>query len=447
MESIYGSNPSTLLKARKVHFIGIGGIGVSAIARMMLGGGKQVSGSDRSKSLVTEELARAGAMIYEGHTASHITNDLDLVVYTIAIPANNPELMIAKKYGIPCVTYPEMIGIISRDKYTVAVAGTHGKTTTTAMLAQVCVEAEKDPTVIVGSLIKNHNNVGSNFIAGHSDLLIVEACEYQRSFLNLHPNMVIITNIETDHLDYYKDLKDIQKAFGELVAKVPEDGYVICNTKDKVLRPVLKKAKCTIIDWTASRIRPKLKVPGVHNVLNAKAVIATAKILGISQVVALNALADFAGTWRRFEYKGATENGALVYDDYAHHPTEIRATLAGAREFLRARQKSITPGQLIAVFQPHLYSRTKLLLKEFANSFTDADIIAITDIYAAREALDPHISSRDLVELIVKQKKVVHYTPQLTDAITFIKAATSPGDLVVILGAGDIGQVAQAVIY
>lgn len=432
---------------KKVHFIGIGGIGVSAIARMMLGEGKVVSGSDRGLSLVTEELARAGATIFEGHAASHITKDIDLVVYTIAIPADNPELVLAKKYGIPCATYAEMLGIISRNKYTVAIAGTHGKTTTTAMLAKVCLDAKKDPTVIVGSLIKNHNSVGSNFIAGHSDLFIVESCEYQRSFLNLHPNVVVVTNIEADHLDYYKNLKEIQQAFGELVAKIPSDGYLICNAKDKVLAPVIKKAKCKIIDWTSTKAKPKLKVPGAHNVANAQAALAAAKILGINQVASLNSLAGFVGTWRRFEYKGATASGALVYDDYAHHPTEIRATLAGAREFLRARQKGIAPGRLIAIFQPHLYSRTKLLLKDFAKSFAAADIIAIVDIYAAREKPDPSISSRDLVNLLVKQKKNIHYTPKLADATAFIKATTGPGDLVVILGAGDIGQVAQAVLY
>lgn len=451
MESNYQSNSSAILRARKVHFIGIGGIGVSAIARMLaLRGlgveGMQITGSDRSRSLVTDELEKSGIKVIIGHEAKNLPPDTELVIYTIAIPSNNPELLLAKSRGIPCVTYPEMLGIISRNKYTVAIAGTHGKTTTTAMLAKVCLEAKKDPTVIVGSLLKNNDDVGSNFIAGASDLLIVEACEYQRSFLNLHPNVVVITNIEADHLDYYKDLKDIKSAFSELVAKIPNDGYLICNTKDKALATVIKKAKCQVVDWSKVT-KPKLKVPGAHNIANAQAAVAAARVLGINQSEATKSLLGFSGTWRRFEYKGATSSGASVYDDYAHHPSEIKATLAGAREFLRTRQKGVAPGRLIAVFQPHLYSRTKLLLKDFAKSFNDADMVAIVDIYAAREKPDPSISSRDLVSLIAKQKKSAHYTPTLNETTAFVKAVAGPGDLVVVLGAGDIGQVAQAVLY
>ncbi len=398
----------------KVHFIGIGGIGVSAIARMMLAAGQTVTGSDQSESLVTEELAKLGATIFGHHHADNVSADVDLVVYTIALAVDNPELIKAKSLDVPVLSYPEMLGRISADKYTIAVAGTHGKTTTTAMLAQIFIAAGLDPTVIVGSLFKDSQ---SNFIAGKSKYLIVEACEYRRSFLNLNPKILVITNIDNDHLDYYKNLADIQSAFAELAAKVPADGRVITETEYRqVPLPI------------------ELPMPGEHNQRNAQAAIAAAKAVGIDEGLARRALAKFSGTWRRFEYKGETKTGAKVYDDYAHHPTEIAATLAGARAVFPDKKITI-------VFQPHLYSRTKLLFDDFTKSFSGADEVIILPIYAAREPADPSITSERLAKAIGGR-----YLPSLAEAATYLTAHTGPTDLVVIMGAGDISRLADSLL-
>jgi len=425
---------SDLNNIHKVHFIGIGGIGVSAVARMFLLEGKQVSGSDRSESEVTRELAKLGAEIFVGHSAENVANDIDLIIYTIAIPPDNPELVRAGELEIKAITYPQALGLISADKQTVAVAGTHGKTTTTAMLAQIAITAQLEPTVIVGSFLLDH---ASNFIAGRGDLFIVEACEYQRSFLNLNPQIVVITNVEADHLDYYRDLADIQNAFGELVGKVPADGYLICNPNDPNLAPVIKHAGCQIIDYTKiDTSQLKLPAPGAHNVLNAQAALAGAQILGVSPSTSLRALNEFKGTWRRFQFKGQLADDILIYDDYAHHPTEIRATLAAAREKFPERR-------IVAVFQPHLYSRTRQLLASFAESFIDADQVLLAPIYAAREEPDGVTSSEQLAEAI--GSKAANY-PDLPAIATALKNTVQPNDLIITIGAGNICEVAEALL-
>ena len=424
----------TINHAKKIHFIGIGGIGVSAVARMFLLEGKQVSGSDRSESEVTRELAKLGAEIFVGHSAENVANDIDLIIYTIAIPPDNPELVRAGELEIKAITYPQALGLISADKQTVAVAGTHGKTTTTAMLAQIAITAQLEPTVIVGSFLLDH---ASNFIAGRGDLFIVEACEYQRSFLNLNPQIVVITNVEADHLDYYRDLADIQNAFGELVGKVPADGYLICNPNDPNLAPFIKHAGCQIIDYTKiDTSQLKLPAPGAHNVLNAQAALAGAQILGVSPSTSLRALNEFKGTWRRFQFKGQLADDILIYDDYAHHPTEIRATLAAAREKFPERR-------IVAVFQPHLYSRTRQLLASFAESFIDADQVLLAPIYAAREEPDGVTSSEQLAEAI--GSKAANY-PDLPAIATALKNTVQPNDLIITIGAGNICEVAEALL-
>jgi UDP-N-acetylmuramate--alanine ligase len=429
-----GSSPSTLLGVKNVHFIGIGGIGVSAVARMFLLEGKQVSGSDRSESEVTRELAKLGAKIFVGHATENVANDIDLIIYTIAIPPDNPELARARELGIKAITYPQALGLISADKKTVAVAGTHGKTTTTAMLAQIAITAQLEPTVIVGSFLLDH---ASNFIAGRGDLFIVEACEYQRSFLNLNPQIVIITNIEADHLDYYRDLADIQNAFAELVAKIPADGFLICNPNDSNLAPILVAAKCQIIDYTQIDTKElNLPVPGAHNVLNAQAALAVAEILKVSPSTSFSALNKFSGTWRRFQFKGELPGDVLIYDDYAHHPTEIRATLAAAREKFPERR-------IMAVFQPHLYSRTRQLLADFGSSFNDADRVLLAPIYAAREMPDGVTSSDQLAEAIGSKATSYSDLPAITAAL---KNTVQPNDLIITLGAGNICEVAEALL-
>jgi len=433
------SDPTSLKLrgAKKVHFIGIGGIGVSAIARMLLLEGKEVSGSDQSASLVTEELAKLGAKIFIGQKAENVAPDTDLIIYTIAIPHDNPERVVGEHLNIPAVTYPEALGQISKSKTTVAVAGTHGKTTTTAMIAQIALEAKLDPTVVVGSFMLNEDGGKTNFVAGNGDLLIAEACEYKRSFLNLSPKIVIITNIDEDHLDYYKDLADIQSAFIELVEKIPSDGFLICDKNAVNLQPVINAAKCQIINYAEEGIEGlNLMVPGEHNVSNARAALSAARVLGVNSTVAIKALNSFRGTWRRFEFKGEIAGGALVYDDYAHHPTEITATLRAARDKFPARR-------LIVVFQPHLYSRTKLLLTDFAKSLQLADQVLLAPIYAAREAPDPTISSEILAAAIGPKDKSFDHFNEIVD---YLKNNLTPNDLVLTVGAGNICEVADLLL-
>lgn len=421
---------------------------MSALARMFLGEGKQVSGSDRAPSLVTEGLEKLGAKIFYEQEAENIAADVDLIVYTIAIPADNSELLAARAKGIDCLTYPQALGLISAEKYTIAVAGTHGKTTTTAMIAEMMIAASLSPTVVVGSLLKQKNTEssfpgGTNFIAGDSKYLVVEACEYQRSFLNLSPRIAVITNIDNDHLDYYKDFADIQSAFAEFISKVPDDGFVVCDKKDLRLELVLGQTKATVVDYKnfLERISSSgLTVPGHHNLLNASAALAVGEILQIAEKTSLEALLGFSGVWRRFEPKGEMETGALVYDDYAHHPTEIEAALAGAREFMSNRQMT---GKLFAVFQPHLYSRTKILKEDFATKLALADEIIMAPIYAAREPADQTISSEILAEAIARKNPNVRVLRDFAEIAEALRTDTEEGDLIMTIGAGDIYKVGE----
>ncbi len=421
---------------KKVHFIGIGGIGVSAIARMMMLEGKEVSGSDQGSTLVTEELAKLGATIYDSHNAEQVPEDADLVIYSIAVPPSNPEFGKAEELRLPMLTYPEALGEISKDKYTIAVSGTHGKTTTTAMIAKVFLDGGLDPTVVVGSFLKDYQ---SNFIAGSSKYFIAEACEYRRSFLNLYPNILVITNLEEDHLDYYKDLADIQLAFKELAERVPADGYIVCNTGDPHLVPVLTEVKARIIDY--SKIEAEnlaLKFPGAHMVADAKAALAVASAVEIDQSVAVKALNDFSGTWRRFDFKGKTDSGAEVYDDYAHHPDEVRATILAAREK--------TAGKVVVVFQPHLYSRTRDFLLQFAQALALADKIILLPIYAAREHDDGSINSSVLNQEINNQQNKSEVVSDFGLAANRATALAGPDDIILVMGAGDVTEVSKLLL-
>lgn len=418
------------------HFIGIGGIGVSAIAKMFLLRGVSVVGSDREPSLVTEKLEADGARIYFGHDAKHLEPNTDLVVYSPAVPKDNPELVVAREKGIQILSYPEALGVISRGMRTVAVSGTHGKTTTTAMIAEILVGANLSPMVIVGSLLKS----GTNFIAGDSDIFVVEACEYKRSFLNLTPEILVITNIDNDHLDYYGTIEGVQKAFAEFVEKVPVSGVIVCNPNDPLVAPVLSKAIARIVDYTKENITVALAVSGDHNIKNAKVALAVARIFGIEGNSAEKSLAQFQGTWRRMELKGKTESGALVYDDYAHHPTEIKATLQGFRA------KYPAGGRIRVVFQPHLYSRTKLLLNDFAQSFGDADEVIVAPIYAAREANDPEISAEILATEIAKHHACARAGGDFSAIVKYLHDIVQAGDVIVTMGAGDIYKMGEALI-
>ena len=305
-------NNLDLNKIKHVHFIGIGGIGISAIARMMLHDGKIVTGQDMQDGEVVQELRKVGAEIVIGQSYENISKDVDLIVYTIAIDNYDPELAlrIKNQTKIPVRSYPQMLDILSRDKYTIAVSGTHGKTTTTAMIAQILRDTKNDPTVIVGSLLVGDGSTSSpqgksNFIAGKSKYFVVEACEYRRSFLNINPKILIITNIEEDHLDYYKDIEDIKNAFHELCMKVPTDGFVVCNPEDKNISEVIKNINAKVVNYHDFFYENlKLKIPGVHNKKDAAAAMAVSNILEINKDESVKAVSQFPGTWRRFEYKG-----------------------------------------------------------------------------------------------------------------------------------------------
>ena len=429
-----------LSKIKNVHFVGIGGIGISAIARMMLHDGKKVTGQDMQDGEVVQELKKVGAEIKIGQSFENISKDTELIVYTIAIDNYDPELAekIKNQTEIPVRSYPEMLGIASQDKYTIAVSGTHGKTTTTAMIAQILRDNKKDPTVIVGSLLIGEK---SNFIAGKSKYLVVEACEYRRSFLNINPKILVITNIDADHLDYYKDIEDIKSAFREFVTKVPADGFIVCNPDDENITDVIKNINAKVINYHDYFNKDlKLKIPGVHNKKDAAAAIAVGELVGIEKVEGEKAVMQFPGTWRRFEFRGELKSGAKVYDDYAHHPTEISSTLEGFRElYSKSDGWNIT-----VIFHPHLYSRTKLLLNDFAKSFGDADKVLILPIYYAREVDDGTISSEILSERIN-----VHEDSRISEAFGSFenleaKLGTErfgPKDIIVTMGAGEAFKV------
>jgi len=438
-----------LKQAKNIYFIGIGGIGISAIARMLLLQGKKVSGSDRDDSKVTEELRKAGATIFIGAKKENVPTDCDLVIYTVAIPADNPELMEVKARGLKLLTYPETLNIISKEKYTIAISGTHGKTTVTAMVAKVMIDAGLDPTVIVGSLIGT-----TNFIMGKSKYFVVEADEYKKSFHNLEPSILVINNLDLDHLDFYKDLADIQDSFLHLAKKLPADGFLICNTKLPNLKPIIDKVKCQIIDYSELELKEKLLVPGEHNRQNAKTALGVAQALNIDLEKAEKSLSQFAGTWRRFEYKGKTKSGALIYDDYAHNPQKVKAALQGARELFPDKKIKV-------VFQPHLFSRTKLLLNEFATAFGDADEVILAPIFPAREVFDPTISSEILAERIRttlksefdpslekagKAEMTVRALPDFEQIETYLKSSLGPNDVLITMGAGEQYRIGEALL-
>lgn len=430
-----------LLKIKNVHFIGIGGIGISAVARMMKMMGKNVTGQDMQEGEIVNELKKLGIDIKIGQSFDFIPLDTDLIVYTIAIEYYDPELFKRLKEGdIPVKSYPEMLGLISKDKYTVAISGTHGKTTTTGMISQILVDAGSDPTVIVGSLLSSR----TNFIHGESNLFVVEACEYRRSFLNINPKILVITNIDEDHLDYYKDIEDIKRAFKELAMKVPDDGYIICNPNDKNIADVIKDINSNIIDYSKFYDQSlKLKIPGIHNKKDAACAIAVAEILDVNIDESKKSLSQFPGTWRRFEFKGKLLSGALVYDDYAHHPVEISSTLEGFRELY----PKVGGWNITIIFQPHLFSRTKLLLNDFAKCFRDANNVLILPIYFAREKDDGSISSRILSDEINKKTNNSISFKDFDEAEKYLyNIKFNEKDIIVTMGAGEAFKVGDKLL-
>jgi len=431
-----------------IHFIGIGGIGISALARFFLHEKKSVSGSDRAASAITDALVREGVKFFPTQVASNISTrrDLelgvtpDLVVYTEAMAADQEEMAAAMALGVPMVNYFDALGMVANEYYLIAVAGAHGKTTTTAMLTDVLEEAGLDPTSSVGSL---RSKTGSNFRAGKSKYAIVEACEYKRDFLSLKPDVLVITNIEWEHVDYFKDLADVQDTFHTLAIAVPEDGAIIAAANMPNLIPVLAGVSATVIDYQKSLdLGLKLRQPGLHNRQNAAAARAAAEFLGVETEVATTSLENFAGTWRRFEYKGdivpvASLGGGLVpvYDDYAHHPTEIKMAILGARE-LHPDKK------LTAVFQSHTYTRTHELFADFVSELVKADRVIMLPIYAAREVNVSGVTSQQLVAEINKAGTKALFFETIAMAALYVQETVVGGEMVMIMGAGPVTEVA-----
>lgn len=420
---------------KKAHFIGIGGIGMSALAQLLAEQGIRVTGSDREESPVTELLESKGINVVIGQRAENVSAEVDMIVYSDAVPVGNPERVCAEGRKISQLSYFEMLGEVSKGKRTIAVAGTHGKTTTTGMLARILGDAGASPTAIIGSIVKDF---GSNYVSGTSDLFVVEACEYRDHLLELSPHVLVVTNLEWDHTDYFLSLKALQDTFKKAIEKVPAHGTIVTDPNNKNIMPLLTAARARVVDYTQEPAYT-LRLPGEFNVENARAAAAAARaaLTSISDSMIRQSLAAFSGTWRRFEYKGKTTRGADVYDDYAHHPTAVKATLKA----LRAKVK----GKIIVAFHPHLYSRTRDLLDEFATAFTDADQVLIAPIYAAREIDDGTISS----ELLAERIRATGTDARALNSFEAIEDAlndATKGDTIMTMGAGDIYKVADKII-
>ncbi len=416
----------------KIHFIGIGGIGMSALARFFLAEKKQVSGSDRAASLITGALEKEGVEFFPEQVASNIKAGIDLIVYTEAMSPEQEEMVAARALNVPMMNYFEALGLVANEYYLIAVSGTHGKTTTTAMLTDILEETGLDPTAIVGSL---RSKTGSNFRRGKSKYAVVEACEYKRDFLHLQPEILVITNLEFEHVDYYKDLADVQDAFRTLVLAVPETGFIVTDTSNANIKPILEGVRATVVDYRKFvDLNLALRQTGLHNRLNAAAATAVANCLDIDEIETKTALENFAGTWRRFEYKGTfvNDNGRVqVYDDYAHHPTEIAATIAGTRELYPNHQ-------LTLVFQSHTYSRTAELFPDFVTALAKADKVVLLPIYAAREENVSGVTSEKLAVAIKEVGTETMCFATVGAVIEEVRMNTAAEGVVVVMGAGDM---------
>jgi len=441
-------------KTQHAHFIGIGGSGMNGIAMIMLGLGFKVSGSDLKPSAVTERLEALGATFYTGHSRNNLGN-ADLVVASTAIPLDNEELAEAKKRGLKVVHRSEMLAWLMNRQKGIAVAGAHGKTTTTSMLALVFEKNNLEPTIIIGGELAD---IGGNAKLGRGEYLIAEADESDGSFLKLEPLIEVITNIEDDHLDYYKSVDKIINAFRKFLAKVPENGLAVVCLDDPKLAELLEgfdRPRKTYAldnpeaDYIVSNIQLdnnvtsgdiyyqgsylgtlKLKVPGRHNLSNALAVVAAARFVGLSFDRIAAVLENFSGAGRRFQLTGEV-GGIKVVDDYAHHPTEIKATLKAAVQ--------VNIGRVISVFQPHRYTRTSILGERFGEAFTDADIVIVSELYSAGEQPIEGVSAKKIISAIERHDgREVIFLPTIREIVDFLVRTVRPGDMVITMGAGDI---------
>jgi UDP-N-acetylmuramate--alanine ligase len=452
-------------KIQRIHFVGIGGIGMSGIAEVLLTLGYNVSGSDLKLSPITQRLSELGASILEGHAIGNVSG-ADVVVTSSAIPRDNPEVLEAQRLVIPVIRRAEMLAELMRLKYGIAIAGMHGKTTTTSMVAAVLAAGGLDPTVVVGGRV---DAMGSNARLGNSQYLVAEADESDRSFLTLSPILAVVTNIDREHMDCYRDMRDVKRTFLEFMDRVPFYGMVVMCNDDAPLRSVLPQLRRRAVtyghrpdsDFRITLTQPSgcadspgsrfalrylgqelgefhLHVPGGHNVLNATAAIAVGVGLDVPVEQIRTALENFRGVDRRFQLRGRA-SGVAVVDDYGHHPTEIRATLAAAREC--GYQK------IHVVFQPHRYTRTQLLMDQFATAFGDADSVFVLDVYAASESPIPGVTGEALAEQVRQSGgKTARYLRSFSEAADAVAAVAQSGDLILTLGAGNISQLGPQIL-
>ena len=446
-----------------VHFIGIGGISMSGLAEILLKEGFAISGSDNKESALTSHLKQQGATIFYGQKASNIIDGIDVVVYTAAIHGDNEEYAQAIKKGLPMLSRAELLGqLMTNYDVPIAISGTHGKTTTTSMLSHILLAGEMDPTISVGGILKA---IGGNIKVGKSELFVTEACEYTNSFLHFFPKISVILNIDEDHLDFFKDLDDIRCSFHRFAKLLPKDGTLIINGNIDKLDRITEGLDCRIIkygddssmDYSATNIshnklgeasfdlvksgvfvdRISLSVNGDHNVSNALAAIAVSDLLGVSLDTMKEGLKEFTGTDRRFEYKGEMD-GVTIIDDYAHHPTEINATLTAAKYYPHR--------ELWCVFQPHTYTRTKALFHEFVEALAHADHVVLSDIYAARETDNLGISSKDIADALKEKGCDAYYFSSFEDIQDFCVEKCQKGDLLITMGAGDVVNIGEELL-
>ena len=443
-----------------VYFIGIGGISMSGLAEVLMKEGFTVSGSDSKESPLTDHLSSLGAVIFYDQSISHIPQGTDVVVYTAAIHPEHPEIVDATKRNIPLLTRAELLGQLMRNyKTAINIAGTHGKTTTTSMVTEILLAADTDPTISVGGILPT---IGGNIRVGGSNLFVTEACEYTNSFLSFYPTMEVILNIEADHLDFFKDIDDIRHSFRLFAENTAPDGVIVLNGAIEQHDAITEGLSAKVVtyglsadnDFYASDIsynekgcasflahegdttigQITLSIPGEHNVQNALAAIALCTQMKIPVASIISGLSAFHGTKRRFEKKG-TVGGITIIDDYAHHPTEIRATLEAAKNYPHER--------IVCVFQPHTYTRTKAFLEDFADALSLADIVVLADIYAARETDTLGISSGDIQKRLQDAGTTAYYFHSFDEIEQFLLKKCMNGDLLITMGAGDIVNVGE----
>ncbi|MBI3331537.1 UDP-N-acetylmuramate--L-alanine ligase [Candidatus Peregrinibacteria bacterium] len=422
----------------KIFCSGIGGIGLSAYAALQRAAGHQVLGSDRTDSALLHDLRSQGISITLNQDGSALSKDIDLFVYSEAIPATSPERRKAAELGIPQQSYPQAVAELTKGKHLIAVCGTHGKSSTTAMAGRLLLESGLDPTIVVGTKMKELG--GKNWRKGSGDIFLLEACEYRRSFLNYSPSVVLLTTCDGDHFDYFTSKKDYHDAYVEFLRRLPSDGVVITHMDDPECAAVATASGKKILD-AGGCPEIMMKTPGEHMRRNAKLALALGEHLGLPGDESRKILSSYAGSWRRMDIRGEMKEGITVIDDYGHHPLEIRATLAGLREAYPKRR-------IVCVFQPHTHDRTKKLYREFTQSFRDADLVVIANVYDARAHLEKgSVDVDEFVTAISKRSRVeTKNGHSLQETEKMLRALTKNDDVVVCMGAGDITDLATRLL-